>query len=204
MGESLRIEIPDDDQCPVSNFIVRTKKIGEVFEYSKKLSELNVDPRYQDRIQLKNDANGRAVVIWNVSKEDENPRYYEYCGLPTILKTFKITRSTESSITTAAPEPSTTTPGGSTETSTITAAPQPSSTKPGLSVEHLAWLVPVCLGVVAVVVVVVAVVWVRNRKSKKLNEEPPSAELQVLNQNASMDKAKQQNDENDVFVTEAG
>ncbi|KAK6294278.1 hypothetical protein J4Q44_G00351080 [Coregonus suidteri] len=144
MGESLHIEIPDDDQCLVSNFIVRTKKIGEVFEYSKKLSELNVDPHYKNRIQLKNDTNGRAVVIWNVSKEDEKPDYYEYCALPTILKTFKITRSTESSITTAAPEPSTTTPGGSTETSTITAAPQPSSTKPGLSVEHLAWLVPAC------------------------------------------------------------
>ncbi|XP_055777758.1 uncharacterized protein LOC129854568 isoform X2 [Salvelinus fontinalis] len=129
VGESLSIEIPDDDQCPVSNFSVCTEKIGQVFEYSKKLSELTVDPRYQDRIQLKNDAYGLAVVIWNVTKEDEKQQYYVDCA-STILKRFviQIPRSIESSTTTAFPQPSTTTPGG-------------------LPVEHLAWLVlvPVCL-----------------------------------------------------------
>lgn len=89
VGESLSIEIPDDDQCPVSNFSVCTEKIGQVFEYSKKLSELTVDPRYQDRIQLKNDANGLAVVIWNVTKEDVKQHYYVDCA-STILKRFVI------------------------------------------------------------------------------------------------------------------
>ncbi|XP_036837012.1 uncharacterized protein LOC118936452 isoform X2 [Oncorhynchus mykiss] len=150
VGESLSIEIPDDDQCPVSNFSVCTEKIGQVFEYSKKLSELTVDPRYQDRIQLKNDANGLAVVIWNVTKEDVKQHYYVDCA-STILKRFVIQISS------------------STESSTTTAAPQPFSTTPGLPVEHLAWLVlvPVCLGGV--------VLHIRNRK--KLNEEPLSAVL---------------------------
>ncbi|XP_055777760.1 uncharacterized protein LOC129854568 isoform X3 [Salvelinus fontinalis] len=126
VGESLSIEIPDDDQCPVSNFSVCTEKIGQVFEYSKKLSELTVDPRYQDRIQLKNDAYGLAVVIWNVTKEDEKQQYYVDCA-STILKRFviQIPRSIESSTTTAFPQPSTTTPGGSAGGSTTTAAPQP-------------------------------------------------------------------------------
>nr|XP_024000261.1 uncharacterized protein LOC112078183 isoform X2 [Salvelinus alpinus] len=169
VGESLSIEIPDDDQCPLSNFTVCTEKIGQVFEYSKKLSELTVDPRYQDRIQLKNDANGLAVVIWNVTKEDEKQQYYVDCA-STILKRFVIQIL------------------NITESSTTTAAPQPSTPTQGLHVEQLAGLVPVGVVVVGVVVVVVCI---RKHKNKKLNEDPPMAELQVLNQNTSMDTAEQ-------------
>nr|XP_046188981.1 uncharacterized protein LOC124017812 isoform X2 [Oncorhynchus gorbuscha] len=173
-----------DGWCPESDFGLYTERKGPVVTYENNVP--TEGPNYLGRIQLMNISNGCTVVIHNVTKEDTETVYYTD-GLPGQLRiALKMTNSTEGSITIAAAQPSSTTPGGSIESS----ASQPSTTTSGLHVEQLAGLVSVGgLGVVVVVVVVV-VVCIRKRKNK-LKEEPPLAELQVLNQNASKDTAEQ-------------
>nr|XP_029511536.1 uncharacterized protein LOC115126094 [Oncorhynchus nerka] len=182
-GGSVTIPITDG-QCPESDFGLYTERKGPVVTYENNVP--TEGPNYLGRIQLMNDSNGCTVVIHNVTKEDTKTAYYTD-GLPGQLRiVLEMTNLTESSTTTAAPQPSTTTRGGSTESLTTTAAPQRSSTTPGLLVDHLAGLVPV-----GGLVVVVVVVCIRICKNKKLKEEPPLAELQVLNQNTSMGTAEQ-------------
>ncbi|XP_070986428.1 uncharacterized protein [Oncorhynchus clarkii lewisi] len=182
-GGSVTIPITDG-QCPESDFGLCTERKGPVVTYENNV--ITEGPNYLGRIQLMNDSSGCTVVIHNVTKEDTETVYYTDGGLPGQLRiVLEMTNMTESSTTTAAPQPSTTTRGGSTESLTTTAAPQQSSTTPGLLVEHLAGLVP--LGGLVVVVVVC----IRICKNKKLKEEPPLAELQVLNQNTSMATAEQ-------------
>nr|XP_029511538.1 uncharacterized protein LOC115126096 isoform X2 [Oncorhynchus nerka] len=171
-GGSVTIPITDG-QCPESDFGLYTERKGPVVTYENNVP--TEGPNYLGRIQLMNDSNGCTVVIHNVTKEDTETVYYTDGGLPGQPRiALKMTNSTEGSITIAAAQPSSTTPGG-------------------LHVEQLAGLVSVG-GVVVVlgvgVVVVVVVVCIRKRK-KKLKEEPPLAELQVLNQNTSMDTAEQ-------------
>ncbi|XP_024296275.1 uncharacterized protein LOC112263870 isoform X1 [Oncorhynchus tshawytscha] len=181
-GGSVTLPITDG-QCPESDFGLCTERKGPVVTYENNV--ITEGPNYLGRIQLMNDSNGCAVVVHNVTEEDTKTVYYTDGGLPGQLRiVLEMTNITESSTTTAAPQQSTTTRGGSTESLTTTAAPQQSSTTPGLLVEHLAGLVPVGG-------LVVVVVCIRICKNKNLKEEPPLAELQVLIQNASMDTAEQ-------------
>ncbi|XP_029623884.1 uncharacterized protein LOC115203376 [Salmo trutta] len=188
-GGSVAIPITDG-QCPESDFGLNTERKGPVVTYENNVP--TEGPNYLGRIRL-NNSNGCAVVISNVTKEDTETVYYPdgvLPGQPRIV--LKMTSSTESSTTIAGPQQSSTTPGGSIESKTTTAAPQPSTSTTGLHVDHLAVLVPVGVGGVVVVVVVGGVVvCIRKCKNKKLNEDPPLAELQVLNQNKSMDTAEQ-------------
>ncbi|XP_038850737.1 uncharacterized protein LOC120048673 [Salvelinus namaycush] len=137
-----------DGQCPESDFRLETQRKGPVVTYENNV--ITEGPNYVGRIHLMNDSNGCTVVIHNVTEEDTKTVYYTDGGLPGQLRiVLKMTNITESSTTTAAPQPSTPT-RESTESSTTTAAPQQSSTTTGLHVEQLAGLVPV--GVVVVVV----------------------------------------------------
>ncbi|XP_029577796.1 uncharacterized protein LOC115167490 [Salmo trutta] len=110
-GESLFIKMPIY-QCPESEISLRTQKKGSVFKYDKEEDTCTVDPRYQDRIQMKNDSNGRVIEFRNVTEEDMNIMYVIYAS-NTPLQRFLITSSTVSLTTTAAPHPSTATPGPS-------------------------------------------------------------------------------------------
>eukprot|EP00063_Salmo_salar_P057000 XP_014031835.1 PREDICTED: uncharacterized protein LOC106587744 isoform X2 [Salmo salar] len=110
-GESLFIKMPIY-QCPESEISLRTQKKGSVFKYDKEEDTCTVDPRYQDRIQMKNDSNGRVIEFRNVTEEDMNIVYVIYAS-NTPLQIFLITSSTVSLTTTAAPHPSTATPGPS-------------------------------------------------------------------------------------------
>ncbi|XP_070298076.1 uncharacterized protein [Salvelinus sp. IW2-2015] len=116
-----------DGQCPESDFRLETQRKGPVVTYENNV--ITEGPNYVGRIQLMNDSNGCTVVIHNVTEEDTKTVYYTDGGLPGQLRiVLKMTNITESSTTTAAPQPSTPTQG-STESSTTTAAPQQSSTQ---------------------------------------------------------------------------
>ncbi|CAB1339120.1 unnamed protein product [Coregonus sp. 'balchen'] len=78
-GESLFIKILVN-QCPESEISFRTQRKGSVFTYDKEKDMCTVGPRYGDRIQMKNDSNGRVFEFRNVTKEDMDERYVIYAS----------------------------------------------------------------------------------------------------------------------------
>ncbi|XP_045545359.1 uncharacterized protein isoform X2 [Salmo salar] len=123
-GGSVAIPITDG-QCPESDFGLNTERKGPVVTYENNVPTEGLN--YLGRIRL-NNSNGCAVVISDVTKEDTETVYYPDGVLPGQPRiALKMTSSTESSTTIAAPQQSSTTPGGSIESSTTTAAPQPST-----------------------------------------------------------------------------
>ncbi|XP_045076013.1 uncharacterized protein LOC123489648 [Coregonus clupeaformis] len=146
-GESLFIKILVN-QCPESEISFRTQRKGSVFTYDKEKDMCTVEPRYRDRIQMKNDSNGRIFEFRNVTKEDMDEIYVIYAS-NTPHQRFVITRSTESSTTAAAPQPSSTTPG------------------PSVVHGHTGLLISRILVLCVVLVMVLVWLWVKNHKNSK-------------------------------------
>ncbi|CAB1339121.1 unnamed protein product [Coregonus sp. 'balchen'] len=68
------------NQCPESEISFRTQRKGSVFTYDKEKDMCTVEPRYRDRIQMKNYSNGRIFEFRNVTKEDMDEIYVIYAS----------------------------------------------------------------------------------------------------------------------------